>query len=78
MITKHPIVLDFPEYAEKIKDLYHNNDEFEVLMHTYHGLDEKIYKIETDEILAMDDELHKLREDRVYLKDEIYNFIKNN
>jgi len=78
MISKHPIVQDFPEYAEKIKDLYHHNDEFEVLMHTYHELDEKIYKIETDEVLAMDDELHKLRQDRVYLKDEIYNFIKNN
>ena len=47
MITKHPIYLDFPEYADKIKDLYHNNDEFQVLLHSYTDLDEKIYKIET-------------------------------
>ena len=46
MITKHPIYLDFPEYADKIKDLYHNNDEFQVLLHSYTDLDEKIYKIE--------------------------------
>ena len=27
MITKHPIYQDFPEFADKIKNLYHNNDE---------------------------------------------------
>ena len=78
MITKHPIYLDFPEYADKIKDLYHNNDEFQVLLHSYTELDTKIYKIETDEELAMDDELSLLRKDRVFLKDEIYNFLKAN
>ena len=56
MITKHPIYQDFPEYTDKIKDLYHNNDEFQVLLHSYTELDEKIYKIEKDEELAMDDE----------------------
>lgn len=78
MITKHPIYLDFPEFADKIKDLYHHNDEFQVLVHSYTELDEKIYKIETDEELAMDDELSQLRKDRVFLKDEIYKFLKNN
>ena len=77
MITKHPIYQDFPEYADKIKDLYHNNDEFQVLLHSYTELDEKIYKIEKDEELAMDDELSHLRKDRVFLKDEIYTFLKN-
>ena len=62
--------------ADKIKDLYHNNDEFQVLLHSYTDLDEKIYKIETDEELAMDDELSHLRKDRVFLKDEIFNFLK--
>ena len=75
MITKHPIYQDFPEYADKIKDLYHHNDEFQVLLHSYTELDTKIYKIETDEELAMDDELSHLRKDRVFLKDEIYNFM---
>ena len=76
MITKHPIYQDFPEYADKIKDLFHNN-EFQVLLHSYSELDDKIYKIETDEELAMDDELSHLRKDRVFLKDEIYNFLKD-
>lgn len=78
MITKHPIYLDFPEYADKIKDLFHNNNEFQVLLHSYTKLDEKIYKIETDEELAMNDELTQLRKDRVFLKDEIFIFLKDN
>ena len=78
MITKHPIYQDFPEYADKIKNLYHQSDEFQVLLHSYTELDEKIYKIEKDEVLAMNDELSHLRKDRVFLKDEIYNFLKAN
>ena len=78
MITKHPIYQDFPEYADKIKDLYHNNNEFQVLLHSYTELDDKIYKIETDQELAMDDELSQLRKDRVFLKDAIYTFLKEN
>ncbi|WP_291136044.1 YdcH family protein [Flavobacterium sp. UBA7663] len=77
MITKHPIYQDFPEHADKIKVLFHNNDEFQVLLNSYAELDNKIYKIETDEELAMDDELSHLRKDRVFLKDEIYTFLKN-
>ena len=77
MITKHPIYHDFPEYADKIKNLYHNNNEFQVLLNSYTELDEKIYKIEKDEELAMDNELSHLRKDRVFLKDEIYTFLKN-
>ena len=77
MITKHPIYQDFPEFADKIKNLYHNNDEFQVLLTSYTDLDEKIYKIETDEELAMDDELSHLRKDRVFLKDEIFNFLED-
>ncbi|MCG2611077.1 DUF465 domain-containing protein [Flavobacterium sp. SM15] len=78
MITKHPIYQDFPEYADKIKDLYHHNDQFQVLLQSYSELDDRIYKIETDQELAMDDELSQLRKDRVFLKDEIYTFLKNN
>lgn len=77
MITKHPIYQEFPEYAEKIQFLYHNDDEFQVLLNSYSNLYEKIYKIEKDEELAMDEELTRMRKNRVFLKDEIFNFLKN-
>lgn len=76
MITTHPIYQDFPEYVDKINFLYHNDDEFQVLFHSYSDLDEKIYKIEKDEELAMNDELSRMRKNRVFLKDEIYNFLR--
>lgn len=75
MITKHPLLFEFPEHAEKIKDLYHENQEFQVLLESYHNLDEEIFKIETNETPASDDELNKLRKDRVFIKDEIYQFL---
>jgi uncharacterized protein YdcH (DUF465 family) len=75
MITKHPLLAEFPEYAEKIKDLYHKNQEFQVLLESYHNLDEEIFKIETNETPASEVELNKLRKDRVFIKDEIYQFL---
>ncbi|WP_333696340.1 DUF465 domain-containing protein [Flavobacterium sp.] len=77
MISKHPIIQEFPEYLEKIKQLNHENEEFQVLLDSYHSLDSEIYKIETGEIPATDDTLTHLRKDRVFLKDEIFNFLKN-
>ena len=50
MITTHPIVQEFPEYLDKIKDLYHHNEEFQVLLGSYHSLDKEIFEIEKGEI----------------------------
>ncbi|WP_396174444.1 YdcH family protein [Flavobacterium sp.] len=75
MITTHPIVQEFPEYLDKIKDLYHHNEEFQVLLGSYHSLDKEIFEIEKGEIPATDDELTHKRRDRVFLKDEIYNYL---
>jgi uncharacterized protein len=76
MITTHPIVNEFPEYLDKIKDLYHHNEEFLVLLRSYSAIDQEIYEIEKGEIPLNDDELTHKRKDRVFLKDEIYNFLK--
>lgn len=78
MISKHPILQEFPEYAEKIKDLFHQNEEFQVLLTSYHSLDDEIFKIEKGEIPLNDDELTHKRKDRVFLKDEIYTFLQKN
>lgn len=77
MITTHPIVQEFPEFLNKIKDLHNHNEEFQVLLSSYHTLDKEIFNIEKGEIPATDDELTHKRKDRVFLKDEIYTFLKN-
>ena len=78
MITTHPIVKEFPEFLDKIQDLYHHNEEFQVLLTTYHSLDQEIYEIEKGEIPLDDDELTHKRKDRVFLKDEMYSFLQKN
>jgi uncharacterized protein YdcH (DUF465 family) len=76
MIQTHPIVAEFPEFTDKIKNLYQHNEEFQVLMNSYHLLDEEIYHIEKGEIPETDDELTHKRKDRVFLKDQIYDMLK--
>ncbi len=78
MISKHPILQDFPEYVAKIRDLFQHNEEFQVLLSSYSTLDTEIFEIEKGEIPASDDELTHKRKDRVFLKDEIYSFLLKN
>lgn len=78
MISKHPIFQEFPEYLDKIKNLYLHNEEFQVLLASYHLLDTEIFEIEKGEIPLNDDELTHKRKDRVFLKDEIYAYLQNN
>jgi uncharacterized protein YdcH (DUF465 family) len=76
MIQTHPIVAEFPEFTDKIKNLYQHNEEFQVLMNSYHLLDVEIYHIEKGEILETDEALTHKRKDRVFLKDQIYELLK--
>jgi uncharacterized protein YdcH (DUF465 family) len=76
MISKHPLLDEFPQFVKKIKDLYHHNEEFQMLMSSYNALDTEIFEIEKGEIPLNDDELTHKRKDRVFLKDEIYTFLQ--
>jgi uncharacterized protein YdcH (DUF465 family) len=78
MITTHPIVQEFQEYLDKIKDLYHHNEEFQVMLSSYITLDKEIFEIEKGEIPLTDDKLTHKRKDRVFLKDTIYSFLTKN
>jgi len=77
MISTHPIVAEFLAFLDKIQDLYHHNGEFRLLLGSYHKLDEAIFEIEKGEIPAKNDVLTQKRKDRVFLKDEIYNILKD-
>ena len=76
MISKHPLLDEFPQFVKKIKDLYHHNEEFQMLMSSYNALDTEIFEIEKGDIPLNDDELTHKRKDRVFLKDEIYTFLQ--
>ena len=76
MITKHQLVIEFPEYEEKIHTLKIENAHFRKLFDSYDALDHEIYNIESDTDPKSDAFFNKLRKDRVRLKDEIYIFLK--
>jgi uncharacterized protein YdcH (DUF465 family) len=48
------------------------------LFHEFDELDHEIYRIESDAEPSSNDTLNDLRKKRVYLKDEIYQFLTNN
>ncbi len=78
MITKHQLVIDFPEFAEKIHTLKMENAHFKKLFENYDELDHAIFNIESDTQPKSDEVLNKMRMERVKVKDEIYQFLMHN
>ncbi|TDQ18418.1 hypothetical protein DFQ04_0217 [Algoriphagus boseongensis] len=78
MIRKHPLTEEFPEFEEKILELKVDNEYFKNLFDSYDELDHEIYRIESDSEPASDETINQLRIKRLHLKDEIYQFLKDN
>jgi uncharacterized protein len=78
MIKKHPLAEEFPEFEEKIHELKVDNEHFKKLFENYDNLDHEIYRIESDSEPASDEVANQLRIKRLHLKDEIYQFLKEN
>ncbi|VXB64864.1 conserved hypothetical protein [Flavobacterium sp. 9AF] len=78
MITKHQLVVDFPEFETKIHDLKSSDAHFKKLFEEYDSVDHQIYRIESEAEPASDDVLNSLRMERVHKKDEIYTYLNNN
>lgn len=78
MITKHQLIIDFPEFEEKIHTLKIENAHFKKLFEKYDELDHAIYNIETNADPKSEDVLNKMRIERVVVKDEIYALLIHN
>ncbi|WP_425072668.1 YdcH family protein [Sagittula sp. S175] len=72
----HQLAEDFPEFADKIRDLKGSDAHFAKLADAYSEVNEKVAKAETNvspmEQLAED----QLRKERAALKDEIYALLR--
>lgn len=78
MIKKHPLTEEFPEFEDKITGLKVENEHFKNLFENYDEVDHEIYRIESDTEPASDETVNQLRIKRLHLKDEIYQFLKEN
>ncbi len=75
-LTHHPLVKEFPEYKEQIHDLKMKNNHFSNLMKEYEEIDKHVFRIESDEEPTGDEYIRDLKKQRLKIKDELYNIIK--
>lgn len=78
MNRKHPLSEEFPEFEEKILTLKVENDHFKKLYDQYDEIDHHIYRVESDVEPSSDEVANQLRISRLRLKDQIYQFLKEN
>lgn len=72
----HPLAKDFPEFKDKIHALKTSNTHFAKLEREYEDLDKAIVRLETGVEHGSSIELEQKKQQRVSLKDELYNLLK--
>ena len=77
MDLHHPILREFPEHRETIKQLKAADERFRKMFEEYHTIDDAIYRIEEDIDFATDQEIEELKLRRARLKDYIYFAIRH-
>jgi hypothetical protein len=68
----HALLVDFPEYQDKILMLTATDTEFAEDAKQYHNLDTEIRKLELRNSPTSDDFMHQAKLDRTVLKDKLY------
>jgi uncharacterized protein YdcH (DUF465 family) len=77
MELHHPLVKEFPEHREIIKQLRASDDSFRKMYEEYHHVDESICRIEEEVDFATDQETEELKMRRVWLKDNLYSALRH-
>ena len=75
-MDRHHLTQEFPEFVEKINELKTKDASFNSLYEEYETLEDKIYKINTDEEVVIDEYAHELKAKLLNLKDEIYSILR--
>ena len=71
-VTHHALINEFPEYRERINQLVAENGHFARLQESYDRLTTRIEGLEDERMPISDEELEKLKKERLRLKDELY------
>jgi hypothetical protein len=77
MDLHHPLIQEFPEHRETIRQLRGGDAEFRKMYEEYHSLDDMICRIEEDVDFATDQEIGELKHRRAWLKDHLYEAIRH-
>lgn len=71
-VEHHPLIKEFPEHRERIHSLKVSDSRFARLADEYEEVDKHICRAEDGAEGYDDDHMHKLKADRLRLKDEVF------
>lgn len=75
-MEKHDLLHEFPQHKEKIHNLKVSDHHFRKLFDEYDEVNTEIHRIETGAEATADEVLDLLRTKRVYLKDQLFEYLK--
>lgn len=75
-MEKHDLKHEFPEHQDKIHELKISNPHFRKLFDAYHELEHQIHRINMGSEIANDNYLHELKAKLLFIKDELYSYLK--
>ncbi|MFL1453030.1 YdcH family protein [Marinobacter sp. DUT-3] len=71
-ISSHELHDEFPQYGELIDELNRNDPRFQEEFKRYAELDQEIEGLERRDAPIGDDKLHRMKQQRLQLKDDLY------
>ena len=74
---KHDLIHELPEHRETIHNLKMTNNHFSRLFDEYHEIDHEVHRIESGIENTSDEYLEEKKKQRLHLKDELFQMIKN-
>ncbi len=77
-ISSHELHEEFPQYSDLIDQLKTNDPKFGDKFKEYSELDQEIEGLERRDAPIGDDKLHRLKQKRAHLKDQIYQTLVQN
>ncbi len=75
LIDNHPLGQEFPELRDRIHQLKTENAHFGRLFTEYEDIDRAVVRAEQRIDLIVDEELERLKMQRVHLKDKLYKML---
>ncbi len=76
--TPHELNEEFPQQIEQITALRQSDAHFAKLSESYHSLNRAVHRAETDIEPTNDENMQKMRRERMILKDEIAAYLREN
>jgi uncharacterized protein YdcH (DUF465 family) len=74
-ISKHELHEEFPQFSRLIDELKSSDASFREHFEQYAELDQKIEGLERRDAPIGDDSLHQMKQQRLELKDDLYNVL---